>query len=278
MGGRAPTESDAEGEQAGEERFTIDELAAATGVPSRTIRYYQSKGALPAPERRGRVAYYAPLHVERLQLIAELQDRGLRLDAIRDVVHHLEGGTDSLQEWLGLGDRLQAPWTDERPVVLSRAELEARARENGVERNGAVRAGLLADLERVGLARRTTSSHPSSYLVPSPGLLDIGLQLEAAGVDIATGDLAQGILRKRLAQAADELVNGIAERAGRGFGRLGEPTDLTESFEALRPLGIQAVQLIFAQEIERSLRRFVETGGVVRTLPTAPGGSRPRQS
>jgi DNA-binding transcriptional MerR regulator len=220
------------------------------------------------------VAFYSPLHVERLQLIAELQDRGLRLDAIRDVVHHLEGGADSLQEWLGLGDKLQAPWTDERPVVLSRAELEARARENGVERDGAVRPGLLADLERVGLARRTTSSQPSSYLVPSPGLLDIGLQLEAAGVDIATGDLAQGILRKRLGQAADELVSGIAERAGRGFGRLGEPTDLLESFDALRPLGIQAVQLIFAQEIERSLRRFVETGGVVRSV----GSSRRRQS
>ena len=43
----------------GENReFTIDELAAETQVPSRTIRFYQSKKALPAPERRGRKAVY----------------------------------------------------------------------------------------------------------------------------------------------------------------------------------------------------------------------------
>ncbi len=38
--------------------FTIDELSARSGIPSRTIRYYQSEGALPPPERRGRVARY----------------------------------------------------------------------------------------------------------------------------------------------------------------------------------------------------------------------------
>ena len=34
--------------------YTIDELTAATGVPSRTIRFYQSKGTLEKPEIRGR--------------------------------------------------------------------------------------------------------------------------------------------------------------------------------------------------------------------------------
>src|ERR1700728_2599145 len=61
---------------------TIDDLAALTRVPSRTIRFYQAKGVLPRPELRGRVAYYGPAHVQRLELIASLQDRGLRIDAI----------------------------------------------------------------------------------------------------------------------------------------------------------------------------------------------------
>ncbi|MDP6080909.1 MAG: AMP-binding protein, partial [Arenicellales bacterium] len=46
--------------------YTIDELAAETQVPSRTIRFYQSKKALPAPERRGRKAVYTAEHAERL--------------------------------------------------------------------------------------------------------------------------------------------------------------------------------------------------------------------
>ena len=62
--------------------YTIDELAAATRVPSRTIRFYQQAGALPKPQIRGRVAFYGDEHVERLKLVADLQDRGLRMKAI----------------------------------------------------------------------------------------------------------------------------------------------------------------------------------------------------
>lgn len=245
------------------QEYTIDELAAATGVPSRTIRFYQSKGALQSPERRGRVAYYGAEHVERLRVIAELQDRGLRLDAIRDVITSIEQGSDSLQEWLGLGDRLQAPWNDERPIVLDLSELEARAREAGLHRDGRPRPGLLADLERVGLIARRGTTNPPTFTVPSPGLLDIGLHLEAAGVDVTTASDAQAIIRANLHRAAKELVDHFSESTGRGFGRLGDPADIVESLEALRPLGSTAVQLIFGQEIERELRRFVEEGRVV---------------
>ena len=52
--------------------YSIDELAAHTGIPSRTIRFYQSKGALPTPERRGRKAFYTNAHVERLALIGAI--------------------------------------------------------------------------------------------------------------------------------------------------------------------------------------------------------------
>ena len=71
---------------------TIDELSALTQVSSRTIRFYQAKGALPRPTIRGRVAFYDDTHVERLKLIAELQDRGLRIKAIKDLVQKLDRG------------------------------------------------------------------------------------------------------------------------------------------------------------------------------------------
>jgi len=238
-----------------EELFTIDELAAETGVPSRTIRFYQSKGTLPPPERRGRVAYYKTEHVERLKVIAELQDRGLRLDAIRDALQQVEQGGDSLQAWLGMGDTLQAPWSDDQPIVLTEEEL--------YERVGGHRPGMIAELRNNGMIERQGNSRPATYIVPSPGLLDIGIQLDRAGVDAAIGYEAANIMRSKISRMTDELVDFFAESAGQGFALRGEPEDVARAFEALRPEGMRAVQLIFAQEIERSLRTFVERGGAM---------------
>lgn len=260
-----------EGDPAEAEGYTIDELAALSGVPSRTIRFYQSKGTLAAPERRGRVAYYGPDHLERLRIIGELQDRGLRLDAIRDALAQVEQGGDSLQHWLGVGDRLQAPWSDEKPIVLDEVELLDRLGETGQ------RPGLLGDLQRLGLIERQGHSRPATYVVPSPGLLDIGLQLEAAGIDAATAFEAGEVMRNRLARMTDELVKYFAERAGQGFGGAGDPEDIALAFEALRPTGMQAVQLIFAQEMERSLREFVERGGAMRAVRRRDDERDPRE-
>jgi len=249
--------------------YTIDELAAQSGVPSRTIRYYQSKGTLPSPERRGRVAYYRAEHIERLRVIAELQDRGLRLDAIGDVLQRIEEGGDSLQDWLGMGDQLQAPWSDDRPIVLSEADL--------LDRVGQRRPGILGELTTLGLIARQGNSRPAMYIVPSPGLLDINIQLDNAKVDSMVAGEAGELMRRRMARLADELVAFFAERAGDGFGGGGEPEEIVKSFAALRPEGMRAIQLFFAQEMERALRQFVERGGAIppkglRKPPSRRGG------
>ena len=266
--GRAPAAEgitrDAEPDADAPMRYTIDELAAISGVPSRTIRFYQSNGTLPGPEKRGRVAYYRTEHVDRLRVIADLQDRGLRLDAIREVLGRLQSGHDSLHGWLGVGDALQAPWLDEKPAVLTTAELEARFNSS--------RPGSISRLERAGMVQRQGNTRPASYLVPSPALLEIGIRLEAAGVDLEVAIGAADIMRRRLHRAAEELVPFFAEHAGRGFGRDGDPEAVATAYQELRPLGMQAVQVIFAQEMERALRHFVESGQVL----AAARGSRSR--
>src|SRR5580704_4756038 len=148
--GQATTTSDADGDAAA---YTIDELAAATRVPSRTIRFYQSRGALMPPEIRGRVAHYGEAHVERLKLIAQLQDRGLRIDAIGDLLASIDRGEMDLAEWLGVEQQVQAPWADDQPRTLTEEELYTLA--------GTRRPGLLADLVRSRLAER----HRDVYLV-----------------------------------------------------------------------------------------------------------------
>src|SRR5215471_4028628 len=235
--------------------YTIDELATLTRVPSRTIRFYQSKGALPSPLIRGRVAYYGPEHVERLKLIGSLQDRGLRIRAIRDLLQQADKGELALNEWLGLERQLQEPWADDRPRVVTEAELQSLL--------GDQRPGAIAELLRLGQIER----RGDSYLIRSPALLTVGLRLEAAGIDFETAVGASDILRKHLRRAAGELTEFFYKRIGEGFGRDVTANDLGEAYKALRPLGQESVRVLFGREMERALRKLLDSGATSE-LPT----------
>lgn len=240
--------------------FTVDELAAAAGLPVRTVRHYQSEKLLPPPERQGRIALYRQEHLARLELIARLQDRGLQLSAIRDAFKRIEKGELWLDDWLGVGDQLRAPWSEERPIVLTEQELTQRLDH---------RPGTVAALVASGLVRRQGGLSPS-YLVPSPAALDITLELDAAGVDIDTASEAAAIMRKHLRRASEDLVEHFRKRAGSGFARRGSAQDIAEALGALRPLGARAVQLVFTQEIERALRTAAEQGDLTPALAPEP--------
>jgi DNA-binding transcriptional MerR regulator len=64
-------------------RYRVEQLAAACDVSVDTVRYYQSRGLLPQPQREGRVAWYGPDHAERIRQIRSLQRKGLTLAAIK---------------------------------------------------------------------------------------------------------------------------------------------------------------------------------------------------
>ncbi len=234
--------------------YTIDELAAFTQVPSRTVRFYQSKGALGRPEIKGRVAYYNESHVERLKLIASLQDRGLRIDAIRSLVGRIDKGELDLNEWLGLEAQLQAPWANDQPRAVNEAEL--------YELVGGRRPGALGKL----LATKLVKRHGDAYFVRSPGLLQVAIKLEAAGVDLETAAAAAEILRKHLARTAGELSEHFIKHASEAFA-VREGADVAATFRELRPMALEAVRLIFSQEMERVLRKLVESGKAATLRP-----------
>jgi DNA-binding transcriptional MerR regulator len=248
-----PTESD-------EPRYTIDELAAAAHVPTRTIRFYQARGALMRPEIRGRVAYYGAVHLERLRFIAQLQDRGLRIDAIRDLVGSIDKGELDLAQWLGVEQQVDKPWSDDQARVVGEDELYTLAASR--------RPGLLADLVRTRLVAR----HGDVYLVRSPSLLQIATRLEGAGIDLETAVAASKILDKHLRRAVKELVGLFVKRIKDGSIAISEPDNL---FSTLRPLATEAVKTIFAREMHRELRALLESGKL-RALPVLRGKKRPR--
>jgi len=225
--------------------YTIDELAAKTRVPSRTIRFYQSKGALQAPEIRGRVAYYSDAHVERLELIAKLHDRGLRIDAIGDLVKRIDRGELDLAEWLGVEAEMQTPWASDQPRTVSESELYELA--------GAQRPGLIAALTHAKLVER----RGEVYLVPSPALLQTAMKLEAAGVDLDTATDASDVLRKHLGRAVGDLIGLFTSRVKDGAVDVNESGKL---FETLRGAGPEAVRLLFARAMEKALRDLIASG------------------
>jgi DNA-binding transcriptional MerR regulator len=226
---------------------TIDELAALARVPSRTIRFYQAKGALMPPEIKGRVAYYGKPHIERLRLIAQLHDRGLRIDAIRDLLGSIDRGDVALAEWLGVEQQVQASWANDRPRTVSEEELYDLA--------GTRRPGLLADLVRTRLVKRTGDV----YLVRSPALLAMAVKLEPAGVELETAALASARLKKHMDGAAEDLVKLFLKRA-----EAGDVDDIGKLLEALRAVATEAVRVIFGRAMERALRELFESGKMTK--------------
>ncbi|MDX3908110.1 MAG: Cd(II)/Pb(II)-responsive transcriptional regulator [Pigmentiphaga sp.] len=62
----------------------IGELAARTGTPVETIRYYEREGLLPPPARTpGNYRVYGDAHAERLQLVRNCRALDMTLDEIR---------------------------------------------------------------------------------------------------------------------------------------------------------------------------------------------------
>jgi DNA-binding transcriptional MerR regulator len=242
--------------------FTIDELAAASGVPTRTIRFYQSVGALPKPQIRGRVAHYDAQHLERLRLILELQGRGLRIAAIRELLERIDRGELDLGEWLGLEAQLATPWGDDDAEVLGAAELDALM--------GGRRLALRKELLRLGLVER----QGPSFLVKSPALLALALRLTEVGVDVATAAGSLGIIQKHAARTARELTSYFVNSAAEGFGAAVGAVELQAAFRVLRPTSQKALRLSFGKEMERALKEVVASGklrGIANVKGPSPG-------
>jgi DNA-binding transcriptional MerR regulator len=232
-------------------KYTIDQLAAKSGIPSRTIRFYQAKGVLPAPRRHGRVAFYDDSHLERLKIVSELQDKGLRLRAIRDFILTPETNSESVQQWLGLGQQIDRSLADD-PQLLTEDELLVLLEQPP--------HGTLALLRQAGVITAQGHGLTQRYVVESPALLKIAARLAVAGITFETTLRFYDILRKHMCRAADELVEHALKHLGKGFARSTRPEDVAEAVQFLEPdaQGGHATHLIFAREIRRAIAEHLK--------------------
>ena len=228
--------------------LSVDQLADEAGLTVRTVRYYQAEGLLPAPERVGRTARYGSAHLERLALITSLQERGLRLSAIRDVLTSSAPGATA--DWLGLDDAMKRPWSDDQPVILDGATLTAKLQ--------GLPAQTLEDLEASGLVERRDDTRPPVWFVPSPGMLEVGLDSVRVGLPVEEGTRLRKLLQQGLSQLADDLVAQFTDDIG--LRRLADagPAALAALLDDVQPLARRTVDLLFAHEMERAQRELMD--------------------
>lgn len=169
-------------------------MAATCDVSVDTVRYYQSRGLLAAPEREGRVAWYGPEHVERLGQIRSLQRKGLTLAAIRRVVSGELGRADA-----DLAAAVSAARGEASPADGEGLSLEAFSAASGVP------ASLIQAVEREGIKLGHRVGGEERYTASDIELVRTALRLLEFGLPLP--DLLG------LARDADAAMRGLAERA-----------------------------------------------------------------
>lgn len=147
--------------------YRIEQLAQAAGVAVDTIRFYQGKGLLEPPARRGRVTWYGDPHLERLRRIRDLQQRGFTLTVIR---RFLEGELEPSDEAL-----VAAVTAPVAPGELTLEELAARS---------GVAVPLLRSLEQAGLLVPVQDGDEPRYPADDLEALAAGLRVIEAGIPI----------------------------------------------------------------------------------------------
>jgi DNA-binding transcriptional MerR regulator len=219
--------------------MTIDELAQRTGLTTRNIRAYQSRGLLPPPDVKGRTGYYGAEHVARLELIHEMQADGFNLMAIKRLI---EGSGGQWEEMLGFKRVALSGWDTEEPEVTTIEELAERfgmsVDDDPRPLQKAIRLGVIVPL---GEGR---------FELPSPALIRAGEEVVAAGVPIETTvDILAKIVRHADA-VAQSFTQLFLDRVLRPFQEAGaKPEDwprVREALEKLRPVAGQAVNAGFA--------------------------------
>lgn len=247
--------------------FTLTELAQATDVSARTIRYYQSEGLLPRPERRGGQAVYDQHHLARLRTIGTLRAQGLRLQTIRTVLGESGEPASEVVDLLGPGIA-GAAWLATSARTLDEGEL----------------ADLLGDAypEQVGalvatgyLERRTGPDGRKVWFAPSVPQLRGALELHVIGADFAFSRWAADLLRVQLREYCEALVERWIREVGQLYRGDGTAADLASRLETLRAVAWQSAAHVMAEEIGDALRRSDEIRARLEADDIDVAGGRP---
>lgn len=247
-------------------RYRVEQLAAACDVSVDTVRFYQTRGLLPPPEREGRVAWYGPRHAERIREVRALQRKGLTLAAIKGVVQGELGKADA-----DLAAAVAAARGEGRDDAL--LTLEQFGAASGVP------PSLIQAVEREGirLARRVDGE--DRYTAADIDMVRAALKLLEYGLPL--GELLA------LARDTHQAMAGLAERAVELFDeRVRKPirdtaasdeeaaAQLVEAFRSLLPAVTELVANHFRRVLLGVAEEHIERVGGKAEVEAARAESR----
>lgn len=82
--------------------LTIGEVARRAGVRPSALRYYESVGVLPAPERVNGRRRYGPEVLELLAVVRVARQAGFKVNEIRTLLHEFSADTPPSARWRAL--------------------------------------------------------------------------------------------------------------------------------------------------------------------------------
>jgi DNA-binding transcriptional MerR regulator len=247
-GGASPRSSDAGTEAS----FPIEELARRTGMTVRTLRAYQSRKLLPAPEVRSRMGYYSQRHVARVELVKDLQAEGFKLDTIARM---LDNTGDSDAEILQFSRTVKSLFGEKEPQIVGLADLAERFPAPGHE------AELISKAERLGLLRRLDDE---TYEELAPRVLQAGQDAKSSlHVDARRAVKLVEQLRRHAEGVAKLYLELYLEAVWKPFADAGQPDDqwpaVQTALERLRGIAEEALLGMFdvtmAEKVDETFGR-----------------------
>lgn len=228
------------------ETLSVEELAARVGMTVRTVRFYASRGLIPAARREGRNGYYGQGHIARLELVRELQAHGFTLSAIEGYFERMP--TNASPEDVAMHRTLLAPWMPDLPETINREELEVRSGRKLSDKDIEllVAIGVVEPLPTDAVFKVA-----SAHLAVGIQLLDLGLPKDAALA-------AQRIFTEHGRTIANELTEIFRTMVWPTLRDSDEPPEVIQSLiESFKPLTIQALVTSYQTAVDETKRETV---------------------
>jgi DNA-binding transcriptional MerR regulator len=233
-------------------RYRVEQLAATCDVSVDTVRFYQSRGLLPQPEREGRVAWYGDAHAERIRRIRELQGKGLTLAAIARVLGGEVAAGDA-----DLAAAVAVARGDGAGSHVATLTLDELAGASGVP------ASLIQAVEREGIGVGRAVDGEVRYSVADVEVVRTALRLLEFGLPV--GELlslardADGALRTLAVRAVDLFDTHVREPIRDTVGADPEAEARTvEAFETLLPAVTSLIANHFRRVVLEEAERRLE--------------------
>lgn len=237
--------------------YKVEELAAASGLKIDTIRFYQGKGLINAPKRRGRNAIYGADHLARLQQIRSLMGQGFSLAQIGRV-----RAPGELPE--------NQPSAERQPDAPREALLHALAEERGGETKFkrselAARAGVPEDLvaaaQRAGVLEPVLRDGKELFSSVDLEMLESGMAVLGAGLPLGEF-LNLAAQHDRNIREVSELGIDLFDDHVRKVAPNGEdPEVVAQAFRDLLPRLTRLVALHFQRTlVNRTMERLRAKG------------------